>query len=104
MTATWALWNKSKTWRLRPSEIVGEGWIDPYTAYCLDEAVYTWGRFVEGELDKASADNNKKKKRSKKDDGAVRQAKLNELLGMPMEVRYRSFRAAAGKAPVAKED
>lgn len=39
----------------RPSELVG---LDPnprhgdaYTAYCLDEAVWLWGSYVEGELD-----------------------------------------------------
>lgn len=26
---------------------------DPFTAYCLDEAVFMWGTYVEGEISKA---------------------------------------------------
>lgn len=42
---------------MRPSELVGldprprHG--DPFTAYCLDEAVWMWGQHVENELEKA---------------------------------------------------
>lgn len=35
-----------------PSSLLGLD--DPYTRYCLDEAVYIWGRHVENELAKAT--------------------------------------------------
>lgn len=46
----------SQSLRSRPSELLlGSGQVanDPYTAYCLDEAVTIWGQYVEGQLDAA---------------------------------------------------
>lgn len=97
----WALWNKSLKWHSRPSELIGLD--DPYVSWCFDEVVYSWGNFVTNELDKASAENREKKRRRQKNDDQIRQQKLAQLLDLPMEVRYRSFRQAAGKAPLPKE-
>ena len=97
----WAIWKKSKVWRTRPADLVGLD--DPYVGWCFDDAVYAWGSHVDSEIEKAVAENNKKKHGRRKDENQVRQAKLSELLDLPMEVRYRSFREAAGKAPIVKE-
>ena len=42
---------------------------DPYAAYCLDEAVWMFGEYVEGEIDKAS----RKAKNTKQAESFVRQ-------------------------------
>jgi hypothetical protein len=43
----------SRRLRQRPSVLLGVS--DVHTAYCLDEVVYAFGVYVEGELDEASA-------------------------------------------------
>lgn len=99
------MWLKSQAFHARPSDLIGL--TDAFMAYCYDEVVFTWGRFVEGELDKAVAEaHNKSKGRRKKkvDEGVIRQRKLAQLLDMPEQVRYKSFRMAAGKPPLPRKE
>lgn len=99
----WGLWNKSLKWSTRPSELLGLD--DPYVGWCIDEAVYSWGNFVESQMDEAVASAQRGKgKRKKIDENKIRQQKLAQLLDLPMEVRYRSFREAAGKAPTKSKE
>lgn len=50
----WTLFNQSKQFQSRPSELVGINPLaDPYTAFCFDEATFMWGRYVEGELQRS---------------------------------------------------
>ena len=44
----WELHTTAKTWSTRPSSLLEIK--DPYTAYCVDEAVAAWGNFIENEL------------------------------------------------------
>lgn len=48
----------------RPSQLLGIS--DPYTAWCLDDAVYAWGMHVEAELEKASSEGSDEKQRKNK--------------------------------------
>lgn len=42
----------AQQYRCRPSSLVGV--TDPYAAYCLDEAIYLFGNYVEAELRRVS--------------------------------------------------
>jgi len=46
------VYQQAKTWGQRPSQLLGID--DPYTAFCVDEAVWMWGNHVESELNKAT--------------------------------------------------
>lgn len=48
----WLLYQDSRTWRCRPSDLLGVE--DQYAAYCLDQATAVWGRHIEHELEEAS--------------------------------------------------
>jgi hypothetical protein len=41
----------SKDWTQRPSSLLGID--DPYAAWCVDEVVYLFGNYCEGEMDQA---------------------------------------------------
>lgn len=69
--------------------------MNSYDAWCFDDAVYAWGNFVENELDKAAAEENKKKRKS--NEGAARTRRLAQLLEMPDNVRFKSFRQSPGQ-------
>lgn len=61
----WLLYSQSKQWNKAPSEILHIE--NTYVAYCLDEAIWWFGNYVESEVKKASAskgksDNEKKQK------------------------------------------
>lgn len=66
---------------------------DPYTAYCIDQAVGYLGAYITEELDKIEGKDSKAVARK-------RQRKLEQLLKVPSQRKYRSFRQAAGKEPV----
>lgn len=74
----WHLWQMSKKWKVRPSDLVAL--TDPYEAWCLDEACYMWGMHVDAELDKAGAKAKKAEVANQR-----RQAALTKLLGGPEE-------------------
>ena len=42
----------AKEYSSRPSQLLGIE--DPYSAWCLDDAVYAWGTHVEAELKRAT--------------------------------------------------
>lgn len=48
----WEVWNLSKTYHCRPSDIVGCS--DEFAAYCLDRAVLVFGTAVEEAIDEAT--------------------------------------------------
>ena len=80
MSQTWALYNHAKTWGVRPSELLD---IDnPYIAYCLDEAVATFGNGVSNELESVEG-------KSKSQVNQRRRAVLGKLLKLPDEVRFK---------------
>lgn len=86
MANTWKLYQEAKTWGRRPSQLLG---IDnDYHAYCLDEAVATWGSYVKSELDKVEGKNDK-------EINAKRQRKLLQLVEAPDAVRFKSLRNPA---------
>jgi hypothetical protein len=66
------LYQLSKTWQTRPSSLVDIE--DTYVAYCLDQAVATWGGFVETELGKVEGKNSQ-------DIESKQRAILTRLLG-----------------------
>lgn len=72
-------------WSTRPAEMIGLQ--NDYVAYCFDDVVYTWGVFVENEMEKASKNAKKAEQREK-----IRNQTLNRLLQKPDEVQYKSFR------------
>lgn len=75
-------------WGVRPSNLLGID--DPYRAYCLDEAVGSWGTYVTNELDKIDGKTDKEVSRKRKN-------RLLYLLDAPVEQRFRSFKKAKGK-------
>lgn len=48
----WLLYQEAITWKSTPAELIGVD--DEYTAYCLNQAVSYVGKFIDGEMDKAS--------------------------------------------------
>lgn len=79
----WSLYNTSKQWSKRPSEMVGI--TEEYTAFCFDEAVGLWGSYVVNELEKIEGKNEKEVTRK-------RHQRLLKLLDAPDSVRFRSLR------------
>lgn len=61
---SWVLFNQSKTWRCRPSEILGV--TDPYSAFCVDEAVYYVGISIQNELNEVEGREKDPKKARRK--------------------------------------
>lgn len=86
----WGLYQSAKLWNTRPSQLVDIE--EPYEAYCFDEAVATWGTYVSNELEKIEGKDQKAVERK-------RNAKLNQLLDIPVEKR---FRQVGRKKPVTK--
>lgn len=77
----------SQVVRVRPSEFLGI--IDPYLAFCCDEAVIAFGLGVEAQLDAVEAKNDK-------DMASKRQAVLNRLLDVAPTKRFKAFRPKRG--------
>lgn len=90
---TWNLFQEAKGWGCTPSDLLQIE--EPYTAYCLNQAVSHFGAYVTGELEKIEGKDSKAVARK-------RQQKLEQLLRAPGQRKYKSFRQAAGKAPAKK--
>lgn len=75
------LYAQSKQWTKAPSEILRIE--NDYVAYCLDEAIWWFGNYVEDEVAKAS------KSRGKNDTERKQQMRANskfrQILGQPMQ-------------------
>lgn len=74
----WALYNQAKAWATRPSDLLAVG--DRWLAFCLDNAVYTFGSALEMEL-KGTEGKNKKEIQNKQ------QRTLDKWLDMPLKFR-----------------
>lgn len=74
----WELFQKAKTYKSRPSEMLGV--TDVYAAYCLDSAVYTFGRSLEAELESVDGKNKGEIKRKQ-------ERVLTKWLDMPQKFR-----------------
>lgn len=70
----WHLYHLAKTWKSQPSQLLDV--VDPFAAYCLDEAVAVFGNTVLNEMSEIT---HKKPKRQEE----LRQAHLNRRLGIP---------------------
>lgn len=82
----WRLWVTARTWRARPSDLLGL--IDPWQRLMLDEAVALFGRRVDAHVDRA-VDDARNAKRSVE---AAAARAMDEALGIAQE---RAERAAA---------
>lgn len=76
----WSLYQQSKLWTTRPSELIAIE--DRYVAFCFDEAVAEFGLTIENEMEEAS-------KKAKKEAQAIaaRDATLKRLLGLQPKFR-----------------
>jgi ribonuclease HII len=57
--------------------------VDPYEAYCLDQAVTTWGNYITSELEKIEGKDSKAVARKQR-------SKLLQLLGAKDSERFRT--------------
>lgn len=71
----------AKEFQARPSELYGIH--DDYDAFCFDRAVYTFGTYVESEVEKAGEQGKTKDQRKKN-----AEAKLKALLSGKKEKQY----------------
>lgn len=65
----------------RPSEFLNLKEIDPYAAFCFDEACFMWGSFVDSELDEASHDPAEFNRKEVQSAMSRRQSLFQKLLG-----------------------
>lgn len=72
-------------WSVRPSALVDIE--DPYSAFCFDEAVASFGNHVTAELEKVKGKNDRDVERKRKN-------KFLKLMGAPDEMRFRPMRKA----------
>jgi hypothetical protein len=78
----WLLYKRAEKFAARPSEMMALK--DSYAAWCLDEVVYFFGTYVEGEL-KAL----KKGKKEKDETFAARQQRLFlKLIGQSEQIKF----------------
>jgi hypothetical protein len=77
------MYQEAKTWSCRPSHLLAIE--DVYTAYCVDQAVATFGSSITAELDKIDDKDPKKVERK-------REARLYQLLDIPVQQRFKSFK------------
>lgn len=76
----WNLYRQAKEWHCRPSNLLGlsgpeavaNGSDDIYAAYCLDEAAFIWGNFVESKVAEATEDSKNPKMRQMRVDSVFR--------------------------------
>lgn len=62
MTSTgqsWRLWNLSKAYRARPSEMLGLE--NTWDSFCLDSAIWVFGSHIENEMNKIEAKTDKER-------------------------------------------
>lgn len=76
----WALYNQATLYHKTPAELLFIK--DEYEAFCFNEAVTWFGNFITNELDRIEGKDAKQIQRK-------RQNKLNQLLGVPDEKRFR---------------
>jgi hypothetical protein len=81
----------SRKFHCRPSQLLSID--DPYSAWCLDEAVYQFGVHVDSELERVGSDVKDDKQRQ-----AMRVNYLQGILHRRPELRAREAGATAGKA------
>lgn len=79
----WKLFQDAKTWSTRPSVLLAIE--NDYEAYCLDEAISTWGSYVTSELDKVEGKDSKEVNKKRRN-------RLLSLLQAPDSVRFKSLR------------
>lgn len=75
----WRVWTVSKQYRRRPSELLNV--TNDFDAFCLDEAVMTFGTSIDGDVQEA-ADNTKGSDAMKR--GAAENT-LRKHLGLPLK-------------------
>jgi hypothetical protein len=51
----WQTYLAAQTWNKRPSELLGI--VDPYAAYCFDEACGLWGSTISNEMSEVEGRN-----------------------------------------------
>lgn len=90
----WELFQKAKTFRSRPSELLGVS--DAFVAYCLDSAVYTFGRSLESELESIEG-------KSKQEIKRKQERVMNKWLDMPMRFRNPGVVGPGAKSGVEQE-
>lgn len=90
----WNLYQHAKTWVVRPSELLSIS--NDYVAYCLDEAVFTFGTWVESELDSIEGEKAQDVNRKRRD-------RLYSILQMPDHVRFKSFKRPGAKQKLPKK-
>ena len=76
------LYQQATTWRERPASLVGMPG-GSWARYDFDSAVWYFGRFVEGELDKIKLTENQRKKANANDVLADKRKNRLEALIMP---------------------
>jgi hypothetical protein len=89
----------SKKFSQKPSSLL---WLaDPYVAYCIDEACYMWGHYVDYELDVAARDPKELNKKEIKSATARRTRTFERLMegeqaeSRPVSVSRTQFRDPA---------
>lgn len=78
-TQLWVLYVQAKEWVVRPSQLLGIS--DLYVAYCLDEACFTFGSYITGELEKVEG-------KKQKDVETKRKRLLKALLSDNPDARF----------------
>lgn len=73
----------SKTFRVRPSQLLGVADVSDYLAFCLDRAVWYFGSCLEADLDDAEMALGNAPKRNQIIN--ARRRVLNEYLALPSE-------------------
>jgi hypothetical protein len=69
----------SEQYKTRPSNLLGID--DPYAAFCVDEAIYIWGSYVDSELDKVGdRDMDRKAKAKLEQRRNARQQRYEQLM------------------------
>lgn len=79
----------ARAYHCRPSELLGVQ--EPYEAYCLDEALYLWGSYIENTVAQAGTNINDKRMRQ-----VTKDRMLSSLLAEPdAPVKAGTFRDPA---------
>lgn len=84
----------AKEFRSLPSDLLKIG--DPYIAYCLNEACYMWGTYVDNEVNEVG----EKPDRKMKDIMRKRQHRLTQLVTSPEDLTAQSTKKFRDPAEV----
>jgi len=90
----WELYNQAKLWNTTPSQLLYIK--EEYDAWCLNEATAYLGATITNELDKIEGKDSKSIERK-------RHNKLNQLLGVSDEKRFRQVGGGKKKKEVKKD-